>query len=65
MDQQIPEHQLTPGQSVRLKCETPDCWVGDVLVTSKGGAVRHGPGCPHCQRPMRPQGDVIPAWDGE
>jgi hypothetical protein len=50
---------IIPGARIRLKCEDPDCFVGDVEVTSKGGHPSHPPTCPGCMQQMEPQGEII------
>jgi hypothetical protein len=40
---------LPHSAPVRLTCSNPSCWIGTIEITSKGGLVRRGPSCPHCQ----------------
>lgn len=52
--------EIVKGVRLRLKCTTDECWVDAIDVTSRGGVVRHGPSCPHCQKALSAQDD----WPG-
>ena len=46
---------VLPGIKLRLKCTTDGCWVDQIDVLSRGGVLRHGPTCPHCQQSLSAQ----------
>jgi hypothetical protein len=55
-----PETRPIPaGTRLRLRCEDGECFVGEVLVTSKGGAASHPPSCPHCDHRLAPLSETL------
>jgi len=55
-----PEGEIAKGAKVRLACDTEECFVGDLAVTSKGGRPTRAPRCPGCEHPLRPLGEIEP-----
>jgi hypothetical protein len=51
---------IPAGTSLKLRCDEGECFVGEVLVTSKGGAVHpSAPVCPNCARHLTPLSETL------